>query len=34
MEWFEGPEGSGSPSAWFGHSLNFVEGKKIFVFGG
>jgi len=34
MEWFEGPEGSGSPSARFGHSSSFIEGNKIFVFGG
>ena len=34
MEWFEGPEGSGSPSARFGHSASFVDGNKIFVFGG
>ena len=34
MEWFEGPEGSGSPSARFGHSASFIEGNKIFVFGG
>lgn len=34
MEWFEGPEGSGSPSARFGHSASFIDGKKIFIFGG
>lgn len=34
MEWFEGPEGSGSPSARFGHSASLIEGNKIFIFGG
>lgn len=34
MEWFEGPEGSGSPSARFGHTASFIPGNKIFIFGG
>lgn len=34
MEWFQGPEGSGSPSARFGHSASFVGGSKMVVFGG
>lgn len=34
MEWFEGPEGSGSPSARFGHSASLVGGVKMVVFGG
>ena len=34
LEWFEGPEGSGSPASRFGHSTNFINGNKIVLFGG
>lgn len=34
MTWFQGPEGSGSPSSRFGHTANLVDGSKMVVFGG
>lgn len=34
LEWFEGNEGSGSPSARYGHSASFIGGNKIIIFGG
>lgn len=34
MTWYQGPDGSGSPSGRYGHSANLVDNKKMFVFGG
>lgn len=34
MTWYVGPEGSGSPSARFGHSASLVNGNLMVVFGG
>jgi len=34
MTWYQGPEGSGSPSARFGHSSSLVSGSKMLIFGG
>ena len=34
LTWFQGPEGSGSPPARFGHSASLVLGSKMIVFGG
>ena len=34
MTWYQGPEGSGSPSARFGHSASLVNGSKMLIFGG
>lgn len=34
LEWFEGPEGSGSPTARFGHSASVISGNRIVIFGG
>jgi host cell factor len=34
MTWYQGPEGSGSPSARFGHSSNLIGGSKMLIFGG
>ena len=34
LTWYQGPEGSGSPQARFGHSANLVLGSKMVVFGG
>lgn len=34
MTWYQGPEGSGSPSSRFGHTANLVSGSKMLIFGG
>lgn len=34
LTWYQGPEGSGSPQARFGHSASLVAGSKMIVFGG
>mmetsp|Transcript_62429 Transcript_62429/g.135294 ORF Transcript_62429/g.135294 Transcript_62429/m.135294 type:complete len:173 (+) Transcript_62429:390-908(+) len=34
MTWYQGPDGSGSPSGRYGHTANLVDSKKMFVFGG
>ncbi|KRW98198.1 hypothetical protein PPERSA_03400 [Pseudocohnilembus persalinus] len=34
MTWYQGPEGSGSPSQRFGHSANLIGGTKMLIFGG
>lgn len=34
MTWYQGPEGSGSPSARFGHSASLINGSKMLIFGG
>ena len=34
MTWYQGPEGSGSPSARYGHSATLVGGSKMLIFGG
>lgn len=34
MTWYVGPEGSGSPSARFGHSASLVNGSELVIFGG
>eukprot|EP00828_Plagiopyla_frontata_P027571 TRINITY_DN3579_c0_g1_i1.p2 TRINITY_DN3579_c0_g1~~TRINITY_DN3579_c0_g1_i1.p2 ORF type:complete len:112 (-),score=21.64 TRINITY_DN3579_c0_g1_i1:27-362(-) len=34
MCWYQGPEGSGSPSARFGHSASLVNGTKMLIFAG
>lgn len=34
MTWYQGPEGSGSPSARFGQSASLVAGSKMLIFGG
>lgn len=34
MTWFQGPEGSGSPSARFGHTSSFINNSQMLVFGG
>ena len=34
MTWFQGPEGSGSPCARFGHSASFINNSQMLVFGG
>jgi host cell factor len=34
MTWYQGPEGSGSPTARFGHSATLFAGSKMIIFGG
>lgn len=34
MTWYQGPEGSGSPSARFSHSATLFGGSKMLIFGG
>jgi len=34
MTWYQGPEGSGSPSARYGHSATLVNGTKMLIFAG
>ena len=34
MTWLQGPEGSGSPSARYGHTATLVSGTKMLIFGG
>jgi len=34
MTWYQGPEGSGSPSSRFGHTANLVSCSKMLIFGG
>jgi len=34
MTWYQGPEGSGSPSARYGHTCTLVGGSKMLIFGG
>lgn len=34
MTWFQGPEGSGSPCARFGHSGSIINNNQMLVFGG
>ena len=34
MTWYQGPEGSGSPTARYGHSATLVAGSKMLIFGG
>ena len=34
MTWYQGPEGSGSPSARYAHTASLISGTKILIFGG
>lgn len=34
MTWYQGPEGSGSPCARYGHTASLVGGSKMIIFGG
>lgn len=34
MTWFQGPEGSGSPCARFGHTGSIINSNQMLVFGG
>ena len=34
MTWYQGPEGSGSPSARYGHTGTLINGSKMLIFGG
>ena len=34
MTWFQGPEGSGSPCARFGHTGSIINNNQMLVFGG
>lgn len=34
MTWLQGPEGSGSPSARYGHSATLLNGTRMLIFGG
>jgi len=34
MTWYQGPEGSGSPCARYGHTATLVAGSKMLIFGG
>lgn len=34
LTWYQGPEGSGSPSARYGHTCTLVNGVNLVLFGG
>lgn len=34
MTWYQGPEGSGSPSARYGHTATLYNNTKMIIFGG
>jgi len=34
LTWYQGPEGSGSPTARFSHTANVIGGSRMLIFGG